>query len=167
MKCKKCQDVILTDYVDNLLSLDDKKAVDNHLKECVLCSDFCEKARQSIDFLSENKTLTAPPAYLWRNIKEKIEKEAFVEHPFGERVNYLLGILNINSPRLVFSSMAIILLVAMTVTFNYRKNRNKNELSLYVDNQIDQMAMIYDEENQFLISDEENPLSTLYETFFG
>jgi hypothetical protein len=72
MKCREIQDLLLTDYQDGAASASIKSKVEAHLIGCRDCREFLSVARKLEADLKPSPAVQ-PPAYLWEQIREKIE----------------------------------------------------------------------------------------------
>jgi hypothetical protein len=72
MTCHDIQDRVLTDIIDGTASAGVKSSVEEHLAGCPACREFLSVARKLEGDLKPSVSLQ-PPAYLWEQIREKIE----------------------------------------------------------------------------------------------
>ena len=126
MKCKKIQEIILTDYLDGQLNEKQKSSLGLHLAECKGCKEFSTYAMKNIAGLFTNAERLIPSEIVWRRIKGNIEAErpnkpGFVIG-FFER---LKGSLYIPKPVTIFVTALTFILVASLVLALYIGNQNK------------------------------------------
>ena len=93
MNCKKIQDLILTDYLDDQISEKEKRPIEEHLSHCRFCRDFAAAARKVGAGLFTNLDKVGPPEFVWRRIRENIiaqqrKKETFAAK-FFEKIKYM------------------------------------------------------------------------------
>lgn len=75
MNCKKVQDLILTDYLDEQSGTELKNVLEDHLSSCFHCREFASVAQKSIIDPFMNAEKVQPADHVWRHIKERIEEE--------------------------------------------------------------------------------------------
>ncbi len=75
MKCNKCRDIIITDYVDGELNEQGKLEIDRHLQECDACRTFAAAVLKIAVYPLKQTALEEPPAFLWTRIKSRLEQE--------------------------------------------------------------------------------------------
>ena len=74
MKCKKIQDIIITDYIDNELDVKTRAVIDGHLAVCKGCRNLQESLTAVVRPLRDAGP-SFPPDFLWRKIKNGLERE--------------------------------------------------------------------------------------------
>jgi len=72
MNCKKAQDFILTDYIDQESSSSDQEGVKAHLASCEKCREFERKVRSNCCEAFRNAVPVEPPAEVWNRIRDAI-----------------------------------------------------------------------------------------------
>jgi hypothetical protein len=75
MNCKKIQDIIITDYIDNELDGQRQKEIKEHLDNCVACRAFQEALVAMVREPLHNAETAVPPEALWIKIKNRLEQE--------------------------------------------------------------------------------------------
>ena len=71
--CKRFQDLILTDYVDQQWDINIKGQMETHLSTCPHCRRFAEEVQKNLIVPFEKTEPQAVPPYLWSKIKERLE----------------------------------------------------------------------------------------------
>ncbi len=134
MDCKKAQDLILTDYLDEQFGAGPKKVLEDHLSSCFHCREFASVAQKSIVNLFMNAEKVQPSHHVWRNIKETIEEEpapvasislAYFWHMLKE--SYLF-----TRPAYALACILVIFITTMTWT-RARMNREIEYIEYLVD----------------------------------
>ena len=74
MPCEHFQELLLTDYLDQELSAQQRSLLDAHLAQCPECRAFAEKAQQVAVEPFKRLERLEPSPQLWANIKEAIER---------------------------------------------------------------------------------------------
>lgn len=74
-QCKKFQDLILTDYVDNELDQKGRQEVEAHLVSCSACRLFEKRVKDKLSLPLREVKHEPLPDDLWPQIKEKIVKK--------------------------------------------------------------------------------------------
>ena len=126
MKCKKIQEIILTDYLDGQLAERQRSLLSRHLAGCQGCKKFSIYVMKNIAGLFTNAERLIPSEIVWRRIKGSIEAEETtkpgVVTSFFER---LKGTLYILKPATIFVSALTFIIVASLVLALYIGNQNK------------------------------------------
>ena len=74
MNCKSIQELILTDYLDDELDVQQKKNVEGHLVSCAHCREFLEAARETgIEPFTQPQKISLSQENIWQNIKQQID----------------------------------------------------------------------------------------------
>lgn len=72
MHCEKIKESLL-DYLDGMLSIQEVKSIEAHIKECHYCSREFEEVKSTIDYLKEaEKKITIPTDFM-DSVKEKVK----------------------------------------------------------------------------------------------
>ena len=77
MNCEKCQE-LLSDFLDDALSPEDKRTLGVHLEECLSCFAVRDELNSIISFCCGNRgEYVAPPneRALWLRIRNTVESE--------------------------------------------------------------------------------------------
>lgn len=116
MNCKKIQELILTDYIDEQIEQDQKRLIEDHLSSCVHCREFAEAAKTSIIDPLSNTEKVAPSDQVWLNIKESIEQEPAKENlgSYEDFFRKLKDMIMPQRPAYALAGVFVIILVAMT-----------------------------------------------------
>ena len=128
MNCKSIQELILTDYLDDELDIQQKKVIDGHLASCVHCQEFLAVAKEtSVDPLSQSQKISLSEEKIWQNIKQQIDvnpspKEESVLSNIFSRITDLLVL---PQPILVTTGF-VVLILTMMLSFEFMK---KSELA--------------------------------------
>jgi predicted anti-sigma-YlaC factor YlaD len=70
MNCRKIQDIIMTDYIDNELDETARKAIDAHVRQCAECHAV-KQALMATVIVPLRGAATVPPPDMWAAIQEK------------------------------------------------------------------------------------------------
>jgi predicted anti-sigma-YlaC factor YlaD len=124
MDCRKSRELILTDYIDDQVTGNEKTRLEEHLTHCAECKNFYEVAVKSAKEPFLNIQAANPPEYLWRRIKETIlteeeKRNAFIPGLFAR----LKKVLYIPRPAFAIISAAMLFLVIGTA-IGVRINNN-------------------------------------------
>ena len=126
MKCKKIQEIILTDYLDGQLAERQRSLLSRHLAGCQGCKKFSIYVMKNIAGLFTNAERLIPSEIVWRRIKGSIEDEETnkpaVVIGFFER---LRGVLCIPKPVMIFATALTFILVTSLVLALYIGNQNR------------------------------------------
>ena len=111
MNCKDCQELILTDYLDNELNKEERGKIDQHLSSCSGCREFALNAQMAVmePFVAAEKP--EPPERVWHNIKAAIREGQNTEG----RISFLDKIkdfLIIPKPALAFAMVLVLIVMA-------------------------------------------------------
>ena len=126
MKCKKIQEIILTDYVDGQLDEKQRSLLSRHLAECQGCEKFFIYVMKNIAGVFTNAERLVPSEIVWRRIKGSIEAEE-TNKP-GVVIGFLKrlkGTIYIPKPVTIFVTALTFILVASLVLALYIGNQNK------------------------------------------
>ena len=85
MNCEKCQE-LLSDFLDDALSHEDRASLDAHLEECLSCFAVRDELHTIVSFCRENRAeYLAPPneRALWLRIRNTIEGERMAAATVG------------------------------------------------------------------------------------
>ena len=115
MNCKKIQELLLTDYLDNQMNEKEKKSVDDHLAYCRDCARFSIAARKVSSGLFVDVKKSHPPEFIWQRIKESIIAEQKRKTGFAANLfERLKAVLYIPKPAMAVAS-AITLIVIVGI----------------------------------------------------
>jgi anti-sigma factor RsiW len=119
MNCKDCQELILTDYLDNELNKEERGEVDQHLSSCQACREFALNAQAAVMEPFDAAERPEPPESVWHNVKAAIREEQNTEG----RISFLDNIKNLivlPKPALAFA-MVVILIVMAKAMINFEQ----------------------------------------------
>lgn len=124
MNCKKIKELILTDYIDNQMSDEDKIRLDIHFAHCHGCKEFFETVKRTLVEPFANAKKIEPPEFIWHRVKEAIIAKQ------QKKLSFVAGILeklkfvfSIPKPALALSSgMVLFLIVMLTATLKFSDN---------------------------------------------
>lgn len=174
VKCKKIQELILTDYLDG--EMEDKSLVEQHLASCVACKEFLALARQVVEPLENAQKSFLSQEEVWSRIQEEISaEEAFepVDEPEFDLWERLISW--VSSPRPVFamSTFAVVIVSILVFSLNGPKVElakklpaSQQELSqtkaiaILADSQEEYLAYLFNED------EEAEGYGTSMETYF-
>lgn len=140
------KELILTDYLDDELDLEQRKAVEAYVAQHPELQEFVKTAKGSLKEPFENIKQEQPPEQVWHHIKESIEDSRIsAPSPFKTFIKRLKESLSKPSPALAFGSLSIILLLGVgpyvwqkaSPTNNYSDEQQIEYLSLLVDDDLD------------------------------
>ena len=72
MKCKEIQDLMITDYLDDRLTSQQKTLIEAHLKECVACREFLAVVKKTVVAPFERSESHVPPESIWQRIQKAL-----------------------------------------------------------------------------------------------
>jgi len=148
MNCRDCQELILTDYLDNQMEKGEREKIEGHLSSCPGCREFAFNARKTVMEPFEHAQRPQPPESVWHNIKEAISDERSVEDRIS-LLDKLRNFIAIPKPAMAFV-MIVVLLVAVKLTVNSQWQRMETAKGAIEDISyvIDEIAYL-SEENGF------------------
>ncbi|MFH0985353.1 MAG: zf-HC2 domain-containing protein [Candidatus Omnitrophota bacterium] len=114
MECKKIQDRLMTDYVDQALDPAESAGIERHLTSCPHCREFLEGVRQTAVMPFKEAEEMKPEDAVWVKIQERIEAER--RHSwdwFGGLAESLAPFFRISAPifRAAFVTAMILVIV--------------------------------------------------------
>lgn len=117
MNCSKVKEN-LSPYLDNMLSEEEKKAVETHLASCPECQQELEDLQQTIAMLSSLEEII-PPASFRRELREKLEKEVDNKQKKSFSINGLISkwFGNLKTSAAVPVAISLILLIVIMPSF--------------------------------------------------
>jgi len=125
MNCKKVQELILTDYLDNEMPQDKQKELENHLASCAECKEFLALAKKAaIEPLANSKIANLFQDIIWSKIQKEIqaEKESLIDYdPTLGFLEKLKSIMFFSKPRLAFSTFAVIAVLIIVFNISYQQ----------------------------------------------
>ena len=75
MKCKKIQELLLTDYPDGEVRGRLKNKVEEHLRTCFKCREFERELRGAAIDPFQNTTKITPRDVVWERVRESFVSE--------------------------------------------------------------------------------------------
>jgi len=115
MNCKKVQELILTDYLDNQMEAGEKLFLESHLARCADCREALAAARKVTDELFAGAQQLNPPDFLWQQVKKSIiaqesKRRSFVADFFAR----LRPVVYVRKPIFAVAVMIMLVLIAGT-----------------------------------------------------
>jgi hypothetical protein len=107
MECSKIRE-ILSDYIDGLVSSEERRFIDEHLMSCEMCSEYLSDLRETVDYV-QNLEEIEPPQWLTERIMEKVKSESQPKKGILERLFYPLHI------KLPIEAIAAVLVVVISI----------------------------------------------------
>ncbi len=156
MKCKKIQELILTDYTDGEMTAFDRQKVADHIRTCEKCRAFEKRLKENVVAPLQRTEHVQPPEEVWSRIKGAIEEPA--RESVAESVaDFLRGLVAVRKPVLVAASLLVLVLVGGIFAKTYFTGRDT--VNTYLEEQMDFLDSLYngngytDEYNAFLTED--------------
>jgi anti-sigma factor RsiW len=115
MECKKVQDRLITEYVDQELDPKSFAEVEGHLKACRACREFSEAVFRTVVAPLKNAKPLEPDGVVWQRIQEKIRAEEKLSTGWFEKLAELLAPF-LRPPQLAFRA-AFIMMVGVGIVF--------------------------------------------------
>ncbi|MFH0827627.1 MAG: zf-HC2 domain-containing protein [Candidatus Omnitrophota bacterium] len=117
MRCKKIQELLKSDYLDEEAGPRETRDVEEHLARCPQCREL-EKELSQQRFIFSNSKRQEPPERVWENIREAIDAERLNQDEWAkESVFERLRNLKPVFPRPVFAFASIFAVVIVAVFF--------------------------------------------------
>ena len=131
MRCKKIQELILTDYIDGQMEEKQKAPIEKHLDGCPECKEFYASAKKVSTDLFVNADRANPPEFVWQRLRDTILAER------QKKPEYVFHI-----PRPVFAlatAMTLFLIVGTIIGLRVNEwqasNAEKDRQAQYLDYQ--------------------------------
>ena len=116
MKCKRIQDLIMSDYIDGELKGHLLKKVQEHLLSCPECKQFEQSLQKEAIAPFKEADQIKPPESVWEEIRGTVlEEELQRKGVFATIKNGLDYCLHIPKPALAFATVAV--LIVLTLVF--------------------------------------------------
>ena len=114
MKCEKICDLLKSDYLDQELTAELRREIDEHLVQCPGCRSLKEELdswRVALRGLGQREV----PAVVWQNIQDKILKEhaAARENSFGNLRDSLRKFFSPRQPVFAMAASVVVLIIAV------------------------------------------------------
>ena len=116
MECKKVQDRLITEYMDQELSSGESEEVERHLTACLDCQRFFEAVQRSAVVPLKEAGEMQPDSIVWQRIQEKIEaKRLRSANGFWKLADVLAPLLRMPQPvfRVAFVTALILVVVVL------------------------------------------------------
>jgi len=152
MNCKKIQELILTDYLDDQISDDWRPRIKIHFARCNQCKEFFEAARKAVaePFVNVNKI--NPPEFIWQRVKETImaeqQKKTSLVASFLEKLKSISY-----APKPAFAIAMTMAMVILVVTMVKLRINNQETLSVNSEGQRGYLAYSIEEPVDILAND--------------
>lgn len=167
MDCKECRDIILNDYLSREITAKLQTLMDEHIKGCQACAEYCENATACIKALFDGLSRATVPAEVWDNIKSEIEvdgsKDRLRKDPFAAIKERFRAIINVPRPVFAISSLIIIVLLSTVLLRGTLFNINggyldvstgeKNEALEFLTSQFVEFTDIEENGNGYLLEE--------------
>ncbi|MBU1043200.1 MAG: zf-HC2 domain-containing protein [Candidatus Omnitrophica bacterium] len=161
MNCKKIQELILTDYLDQEMPQDRQKELETHIAACAACAEFLVRAKKAaIEPLANTKNAKLSQDIIWSKIQKEIqtEKESLLDYnQVPSFLEKLKSIIFFPKPRLAWSTLAVIAVLIIGL------NIGQEQIDFGKNNQV-KIAAVNSEkvvENQIIEIEREEYLSYL------
>jgi len=167
MKCKNIQDLILTDYLDNEMDLQNKKKIEAHLSECQECLQYASFVQKNTVEPFNEAQRHYPPQSVWQNIKKAIE-EGQKENEFvlTEPQNYWKKMRNFFPlPQQIFALGGVLAVLVMVVLINNYAVKKGAMVQRDEQNQVEYLASLAGDFSEVSL-DEKGDYGTVLEQYF-
>lgn len=114
MRCKRMEEIILTDYIDGNLKGHALQEVESHLGSCPECRRLAEEAKTASGLLKAAPRHEAPPR-VWNSIRAAIDAGPAKTHFAGSILERLRFFLPYPKPALVLATAVLLVLFVLTV----------------------------------------------------
>ena len=114
MNCKRIQELLITDYIDEQMADKAKSLIDQHLAQCHACAGYLTSIKRVAVSPFVNASKDVPDQALWAQIKQTIEEEqqqqleASLKPNFWERIRS-----SVHIPRPAFALATIVTMIFM------------------------------------------------------
>ena len=135
MKCKKIQELIMTDYLDGEVDQNTAQYIEQHLKTCQRCQEIEERVRGAAVNPFKNTQRLQPPQSLWQNIRDEIIAQKEPEKTFFSDIkDTIRTLLLTRRPALVMAGALITIVITLGIL--QRPPTTKEVVETYFDEQI-------------------------------
>ncbi len=150
MNCKKIQELILTDYLDQEMPQDKQKELESHIASCTQCREFLALAKKTtIESLANIKTDNLSQDIIWSKIQKEIQEEKQSLIDYNQAPGFLEKLKNIiffPKHRLAWSTCAAIAMLIVVFNINHQQmasDQNNQVQTAVLNNQkvIDNVAV--------------------------
>ncbi len=107
MECSKIREK-LSDYIDGLVSSEERRFIDEHLMSCEMCSEYLSDLRETVDYVQNLEEIESPQ-WLTERIMEKVKSESQPKKGILERLFYPLHI------KLPIEAIVVVLVVVISI----------------------------------------------------
>ncbi len=125
MNCKKIQELILTNYLDQEMPQDKQKELESHIASCSECSEFLALAKETtIEPLANIKTDNLSQDIVWSKIQKEIQEEKQSLIDYDQAPGFLEKLKKIifsPKPRLVWSTVAAIAMFILAFNLSHQQ----------------------------------------------
>jgi len=169
MNCKKIQDLIITDYLDNELKSGLQAKIKAHIEKCAACCQFEQALRQAAVEPFKHVQKLQPPEYLWHRIKETVTADLPETEPAGVlvKVKDALGFL-FQFPKPVFAAALVVTVVLVSTVYTrvivQKKQVARQQVTGYLNEQADFISSLKDPKITY-INDKELDLNAVVEEY--
>lgn len=134
MKCKKIQELIMTDYLDNEADDVTRREIERHLQACQDCRKLLEAGRAAVKQPFENQHYLQPPQSVWSAIREQMIPEKREQGSPLANIQYALQDIFLTR-RVALAVITTLFAVVITVGVLERSAGNKKMLEAYFEEQ--------------------------------
>ena len=163
MKCKKIQELILTDYLDDELDENKKDYIEQHLVHCHQCKEFSIIARDAVIKPFANLERVCAPESNWTQVREAILAEQSCQTnfiaDFWEKLK-----LGIYIPKPVFAGIVVMILI-LTTGIGLQVRNNNQVVKAKGQAQIEYLSYLVDD-SVGISPDDEQGFGTKIEEYF-
>ena len=132
MKCRKVQDILMTDYHDGELRKEERVLIDEHIKKCSGCRSLAEKINAVSGDIFSEKIPEKIPEHVWFNINERISERNDPVQLFRERIrSFFVPV----KPVFVYAGLAVVMFV-FSVGIKGYLNAKSLDPTFYVESEI-------------------------------
>jgi hypothetical protein len=107
MECGEIREK-LSDYIEGLISSEEKRSIDEHLMSCEMCSEYLSDLRKTVNYV-QNLEEISPPQWLTERIMTKVRSESQPKKGILERLFYPLHI------KLPIEAVAAVLVIVISI----------------------------------------------------
>ncbi|MBI3813412.1 MAG: zf-HC2 domain-containing protein [Nitrospinae bacterium] len=146
MKCKEIREILLTDYLDDMLNEQDRKEVEAHLSFCIHCNEFAKIAIESTaaPFKDAPKLLLSQEK-IWHKIRAGIISEEKTTAGAGFLPELAASFKNIFVVRTALAAAAVAVIVVAAIVFFNPVRQNQTVKKTPPDESIRYLASAMDE----------------------
>jgi len=131
MNCKRIQELILTDYLDDEIN---KESIDQHVANCKECREFLALAKKvTIEPLKNAKKDHLSRDVIWSRIQDEIRKEENCANEYYSEPNFLEKLKNamfLPKPVLALSAFAVLVVAVLVLNFSAKQLQLAKNISI-------------------------------------